>query len=291
MSPSEAHPWHRTRGQGGIALMAVLVVWVLVGGLGMVALLNMTATSTRIAAAQRESAQQARALDAAMETAVNLIEQDPSGRMSDPDADGSGDCLGRLGRPGDDGVGYDDGLGTWVRVRSECRPTDSGLVEVRLTAHLDDAAAPAGSAVLLVADRQGPGTTVSVRHWSLRGPGREPVPPPPTTAPPTTAPPTTAPPTTAPPTTAPPTTAPGAVTWTERVTSDWGAGYCVEFTVLNSTSATVGWQVDVPVDGSIYTFWNGRYERSGSTLRVVGESWNQELAPDRTTSFGFCSNR
>ncbi len=82
------------RGQSGMVLMAGLVVWVGLCGVSMVALLNMTMSSSRIATTQAEQAQQSRAVDSALETAVNslrFVDAASVGRT-----DGSGGCQGGL---------------------------------------------------------------------------------------------------------------------------------------------------------------------------------------------------
>nr|MDT0660687.1 cellulose binding domain-containing protein [Micromonospora sp. DSM 115978] len=120
-------------------------------------------------------------------------------------------------------------------------------------------------------------------------------PPPTTTAPPPT---TTAPPptTTAPPPTTtapPPTTTPppaGACTATYRVTGSWQGGFQGEVTVSNTGStAMTGWRVTWTFANGqqISQLWNGSHTQSGANVTVTNVSWNGNLAPNGTATFGF----
>jgi cellulase/cellobiase CelA1 len=167
----------------------------------------------------------------------------------------------------------------------------------------------AGSALVVVSDVRGNGTSVSILDWDLT-PERPYVPTTSTTIEPTTttsttttvkpttttSTTTTVTPTTTTSTTVKPTTTtvpagPSPATWTVRVTSDWTEGYCAEFTVTNPTPSSLTWIVDVPIEGQITSFWNGEYTRSGNTLRVRGASWNHTITAGATTGFGLCSIR
>ena len=58
----------------------------------------------------------------------------------------------------------------------------------------------------------------------------------------------------------------------------------------NQGRSSQRWTVTVPVKGTIYSFWSGRYDRSGDSMSVTGESWNQTLRSGDSTSFGWCAN-
>ena len=88
------------RGQGGFALMAGLAIWVGVCGISMVALLNMTMTSSRIATKQAEAATELRAVDSAMETAVAQVRMDPDAVIGASTGKGDGTCIQQLGASG-----------------------------------------------------------------------------------------------------------------------------------------------------------------------------------------------
>jgi type II secretory pathway pseudopilin PulG len=276
------------RGQSGFVIMAGLTVWTLVGGITMAALLTMTMLSTNVASKDDVRAQQLRAIDAALETAVVAIQVDPSGRVGLPSGDGS--CVEPVGGP--KGLEYADGLGTTVVVSSTCTgSTDPNAVhEVALRARVvgaDEASLLVGGAQLEVTPLVGPGNDVAVLRWSLTAPRSTPDDPPTTT---TTTPTTTTSTTTS--TTTPTTTStvPNGVSWTSRVTSEWQTGYCVQVDVVNNARNTEKWRLQHPVRGTIYSFWNARYTRSGNTLDIEGEQWNQSLRSGETATFGWCSN-
>ncbi|WP_235215601.1 endo-1,4-beta-xylanase [Phaeacidiphilus oryzae] len=113
-----------------------------------------------------------------------------------------------------------------------------------------------------------------------------------TTAPPTTAPPTTAPPTTAPPTTAPPTTPPGGsgCKASYAVSSDWGSGFTANVTVANTGSAdTKSWKVSWswPGNQAVVNMWNAVYSQSGTAVTATSQSYNADIPPGGSTSFGL----
>lgn len=300
----------RARGQGGAVLLAGLMVWTLTGGIIMAALLDMTTSSLLIAQRSSEQAQQLRAVDGALETAVTAIQIDPSGRVGLPDGKDTGGCAADLG--GRDGaLRYDDGLGNEVLVTATCWGSTKKSVphEVTLTARPSGDGA-AGTAQLEVVAAKGPGNDVRVLGWSLypstdeadgeTGGG------PPSTTTTTTAPTTTVAPTTSVPgttTTAVPTTTTSTtstttttttpasdVTWSLQVTSEWQNGYCVNVTVTNTSNHSERWTVEVPIRGVIYAFWSARYTRSGDVITATGESWNATLRSGESTTFGWCTN-
>jgi cellulase/cellobiase CelA1 len=281
---------HAGRGQGGFVVITALAVWLLVGGAVMIALLNMTLSVSNQARLQAESAQEARSIDGALETAVTQIQIDPSGRIGQPTGKDDGSCEAGLTNSGDELV-VDDGLGNSVAVTATCSgSTKKGEThQVDLTARLDGSTAVAGSAVLDVVKAKGPGNNVTVVSWSVglaaADGGSDTTTTTPSSTTTTTVPITTS--TTTPTTTS---TTPTGVSWSSRVTSEWESGYCVEVTVTNKAKNTEKWTVQVPVKGTIYAFWSAKYTRSGDTLTVTGESWNQSLKSGESTTFGWCSN-
>lgn len=84
----------------------------------------------------------------------------------------------------------------------------------------------------------------------------------------------------------------GGITSTVVINNDWGDGYCANLLLENSGSATVTWNVSIPVDGTVSSLWNGSWSQSGSVLNVAGVSWNNTLQPGQTdSSVGFCASR
>lgn len=112
----------------------------------------------------------------------------------------------------------------------------------------------------------------------------------PPTQPPTT-PPTQAP--TTPPVnpTSPPTQPPasGGCTATYTVVNQWTGGFQAQVTVHNGSSARSSWQVSwmFPNGQSITQMWNASHTQSGSTVTARNVSYNGNLAPNASTTFGF----
>jgi cellulase/cellobiase CelA1 len=74
--------------------------------------------------------------------------------------------------------------------------------------------------------------------------------------------------------------------------TDWGTGYCANVVVKNTTGAAWDWIATFPIDGTIYTSWNGNFSVTGGIATVGGIAWNNILAKDASTqSVGFCANR
>jgi len=79
---------------------------------------------------------------------------------------------------------------------------------------------------------------------------------------------------------------------TLTLNSDWGAGYCANVTVKNESAVpTSGWTVTIETNASsVNNLWNGTYTTSGSTVTVRNMSYNGNMTPGATQSFGFCAN-
>jgi glucuronoarabinoxylan endo-1,4-beta-xylanase len=73
--------------------------------------------------------------------------------------------------------------------------------------------------------------------------------------------------------------------------SDWGQGYCANVTVTNSGSATTtSWTAVVNLNQSaLSNAWSATTALSGTTLTATPLSWNAALAPNASTTFGFCA--
>ncbi len=82
------------------------------------------------------------------------------------------------------------------------------------------------------------------------------------------------------------------VSATLSVSSDWGAGYCADVTLQNtSVAAVTSWSAVVELGQSTLSqLWNGTATQSGSQITVTPAGWNVEIAPGASVSFGFCGN-
>lgn len=75
--------------------------------------------------------------------------------------------------------------------------------------------------------------------------------------------------------------------------SDWSTGYVGKVTVRNDTPATMpAWRVefDLPSGTSITNHWNANLTRAGSRHVFTNVSWNGNLAPGASTSFGWVAS-
>jgi len=85
-------------------------------------------------------------------------------------------------------------------------------------------------------------------------------------------------------TTTPP---PGGCTATYVQTNAWPGNFQGQVTVRNTSSVPINWRVTVTTNGSISQLWGGRITQTPSPYQVINETWNGNLAPNATTSFGF----
>ncbi|MDG2048408.1 MAG: cellulose binding domain-containing protein, partial [Halioglobus sp.] len=93
----------------------------------------------------------------------------------------------------------------------------------------------------------------------------------------------------------------GAVSVAVDLFDDWGSGACGEGLVTNNGSASIEWEVNVDLPGSVTSYWSSEISHLGNSgiaesdtlqsWRVTGVAWNQTLAPGASTTFGFCFNR
>jgi uncharacterized repeat protein (TIGR02543 family) len=72
--------------------------------------------------------------------------------------------------------------------------------------------------------------------------------------------------------------------------SDWGAGYCANVVLANtSSSAVTSWTVVVELNQSTLSqLWSGMHTQSGTQITVTPTDYNASIAPGASTSFGFC---
>ncbi|QUQ64202.1 lytic polysaccharide monooxygenase [Kutzneria sp. CA-103260] len=82
-------------------------------------------------------------------------------------------------------------------------------------------------------------------------------------------------------------------TATYAITGSWAGGFQGQVTVTNSTSAPIGsWDASwtLPDGENVSSVWNGALSRSGSLATVANASWNGQLAPGASTTFGFTAD-
>ncbi|WP_329104039.1 cellulose binding domain-containing protein [Micromonospora sp. NBC_01699] len=72
--------------------------------------------------------------------------------------------------------------------------------------------------------------------------------------------------------------------------SDWGTGWEGKYTVTNGGTTTItAWTVafDLPTGSRVGTFWDATMTSSGQRFTFTNRSWNGNLAPGASASFGF----
>ncbi|MBM3464741.1 MAG: hypothetical protein FJX76_21800 [Armatimonadetes bacterium] len=89
----------------------------------------------------------------------------------------------------------------------------------------------------------------------------------------------------------PPSTPPpaGAVSATYATRDNWGSGSVGEIAIRNNSSTTVtSWTVKLDLDRTITNLWNARLAgRTGTVYTFTPESYNAQIAPGATVTFGF----
>jgi len=72
--------------------------------------------------------------------------------------------------------------------------------------------------------------------------------------------------------------------------SNWGSGFTASFTVKNGGSSAInGWSVGLRFAGviSVVNSWNATISNSGGSYTATNASYNANIAPGQSVSFGF----
>jgi len=82
---------------------------------------------------------------------------------------------------------------------------------------------------------------------------------------------------------------PGLCTATYRTISSWPGGFQGEVTVSAGTTTVSGWTTSFSPGTSvtISQAWNGVYLQSGTLSVVRNATWNRQLTPNTSTTYGF----
>ncbi|MDQ7083607.1 MAG: cellulose binding domain-containing protein [Sulfurovum sp.] len=72
----------------------------------------------------------------------------------------------------------------------------------------------------------------------------------------------------------------------------WDGGFCSRVEVQNLTSHRINWEIDFPVEGTIFTLWNAKYEQNTTTLSTFakGVYSNDIIDGNDSISFGYCAD-
>lgn len=78
-----------------------------------------------------------------------------------------------------------------------------------------------------------------------------------------------------------------------RVQSDWQAGFCVSFRVVNSSSRSINnWRLRFNMNqADISQSWNGSFTPQGSRYTVTPPNWARSMQPNQSVDMGFCANK
>jgi cellulase/cellobiase CelA1 len=85
-----------------------------------------------------------------------------------------------------------------------------------------------------------------------------------------------------------------ACTAASRLESDWGSGFVTTVTVRNtSTTPLRAWSTSwsLPADVQVTTVWMASGTTLDHTFSASSVSWNSQLAPGSSTTFGFLATR
>ncbi len=75
------------------------------------------------------------------------------------------------------------------------------------------------------------------------------------------------------------------------VDADWGAGYCVSYTVTNTSSRLGTWATSFGFIDRLDNAWGAVVSVENTSIRARGEGWNNILNPGEQASFGYCATR
>lgn len=78
-----------------------------------------------------------------------------------------------------------------------------------------------------------------------------------------------------------------------QVQSDWQAGFCVSFRVVNGSNRSINnWRLRFVMNqADISQSWNGSFRPQGSRYTVTPPDWAQPMQPNQSVDIGFCANK
>ena len=86
---------------------------------------------------------------------------------------------------------------------------------------------------------------------------------------------------------------PASLSATLTTQTTWPTGYCDNVTVKNaSATSTTNWTVVIQLnDSTMNQIWSAQGTAAAGQLSAKSLSWNGKIAPNATTSFGFCATK
>ncbi|MBD2088415.1 cellulase family glycosylhydrolase [Microcoleus sp. FACHB-1515] len=78
-----------------------------------------------------------------------------------------------------------------------------------------------------------------------------------------------------------------------QVQSDWQAGFCVSFRVVNGSNRSINnWRLRFTMNqADISQSWNGSFTPQESRYTVTPPDWARSIAPNQSVDIGFCANK
>ncbi|NER00825.1 MAG: hypothetical protein F6K30_29715, partial [Cyanothece sp. SIO2G6] len=76
------------------------------------------------------------------------------------------------------------------------------------------------------------------------------------------------------------------------IINDWGSGFTGSLSIVNLESMAIdGWIIEFEAPFQITNIWNAKIlSQEGNRYVIQSESWNSNIAPNQTISFGFNGN-
>ncbi len=82
-----------------------------------------------------------------------------------------------------------------------------------------------------------------------------------------------------------------ALVVSKTVNAQWDGGFCDNIIISNPTDSDILWNIEIPVEGNIYTLWNANYSYNSTSkiLTASGVEWNKIAKANNTSEFGYCA--
>ena len=78
----------------------------------------------------------------------------------------------------------------------------------------------------------------------------------------------------------------------KTINAKWNGGFCDNIIISNPTNTDILWNIEILVDGDIYTLWNAEYTQDANSkiLTATGVEWNKIAKANSSSEFGYCAN-
>lgn len=78
---------------------------------------------------------------------------------------------------------------------------------------------------------------------------------------------------------------------TSSTVDEWNSGFCKSIKVTNTSSQVLDWEVTLDEEGTLFTAWSAIYAQEGQKVTYRGKEDNVQLAPNQSTTFGYCATK